>query len=246
MCKLLTDTISGTNLSYRVASKTKNTKILSEFEMVSWLAEGLKLEFNTDVFAREFAVGYGIADLVFAKSFMAEQNKIGRKPISNYYALMLYLGLSDNETFTVQDARSNIRSSDSTTQAAINYLLKDGYIEQVEKRTYVKSYTIEKPALKLVAIEAKLRDWKQGIIQARRYKSFTDESYLALLSQYEKNVDYDLLDAHDIGLILVDEKDGSITFKRRPIGVRPQHMAAIETSMYADEIFLNSFSVKTA
>lgn len=245
MCRLLTRSISSTTITRRVASKTQNKKILSEFEMVSWLAEGLKSEFNTDAFAREFAVGYGIADLVFAKSFISKNNKLDRRPISNYYALMLYLGLKDNEIFTVKEARSSIRSSDSTAQAAINYLLKDGYIEHAEKRAYVKSYTMEKPELKLVAIEAKLRDWKQGIMQARRYKSFTDESYLALLSQYEKNVDYELLDTHDIGLIVVDEKDGSIAFKRRPIGTRPEHMAAIETSMYADEVFLNTFSLKT-
>lgn len=246
MRRLLTQSISGTTISNRVASKTENKKILSEFEMVSWLAEGLKSEFQTDVFAREFAAGYGIADLVFAKSFISKNNELDRRPIGNYYALMLYLGLEDDTPFTTSEARSSIKASDSTTQSAITYLLKDGYIEQIGKGTYIKSYVMDKPALKLVAIEAKLRDWKQGIMQARRYKSFTDESYLALLSRYEKNVDYNLLDIHDIGLILVDEKDGQITFKRRPIGVRPKHMSAIETSIYADELFLGSFSIKTA
>lgn len=246
MRRLLTQSISGITISNRVASKTENKKILSEFEMVSWLAEGLKSEFQTDVFAREFAAGYGIADLVFAKSFISKNNELDRRPIGNYYALMLYLGLEDDTPFTTSEARSSIKASDSTTQSAITYLLKDGYIEQIGKGTYIKSYVMDKPALKLVAIEAKLRDWKQGIMQARRYKSFTDESYLALLSRYEKNVDYNLLDIHDIGLILVDEKDGQITFKRRPIGVRPKHMSAIETSIYADELFLGSFSIKTA
>lgn len=246
MHKLLTQSISDTTISIRVTSKKQNNKILSEFEMVSWLAEGLKSEFSTDAFAREFAVGYGIADLVFARSFISKNNQLDRRPISNYYALMLYLGLEEDAPFTVKEARSSTRASDSTTQSAIAYLLKDGYIEQIGKGTYIKSYVMEKPALKLVAIEAKLRDWKQGIMQARRYKSFTDESYLALLARYEKNVDYSLLDTHDIGLILVDEANGQITFKRRPLGVRPQHMTAIETSIFADELFLNSFSLKTA
>lgn len=242
---LLTPSISGTTIPYETTSKMKNKKILSEFEMVSWLAEGLKSEFSTDVFAREFAVGYGIADLVFARTFISKSNQLDRRPISNYYALILYLGLEEDVPFTARDARVSTKASDSTAQAAITYLLKDGYIEQVGKGVYVKSYVMDKPALKLVAIEAKLRDWKQGIMQARRYKSFTDESYLALLSRYEKNVDYDLLDIHDIGLILVDESSGEIAFKRRPIGLRPKHMTAVETSIYADEVFLNSFSIKT-
>lgn len=246
MCQRLTQSVSGITISNRVLSKIENKKILSEFEMVSWLAEGLKSEFQTDVFAREFTAGYGIADLVFAKSFISKNNELDRRPISNYYALTLYLGLEDDDPFTVSEARSSIRASDSTTQTAIAYLLKDGYIEQVAKGTYVKSYVMDKPALKLVAIEAKLRDWKQGIMQARRYKSFTDESYLALLARYEKNVDYSLLDLHDIGLVLVDERDGLITFKRRPIGTRPKHMSAIETSSYANELFLGSYSIRTA
>lgn len=56
-----------------------------------------------------------------------------------------------------------------------------------------------------------------------------------------------MLEYHDIGLILVNENSGSITFKRRPEGQRPKHMAEnIETELFANEIFLNSFSVKTA
>ncbi|MEO5498934.1 MAG: hypothetical protein ABIR46_00375 [Candidatus Saccharimonadales bacterium] len=241
----LTQSISSTTIHDRVSSKIKTIQTISEFEMVSWLAEGLKGEFKTDVFVREFAAGYGIADLVFAKSFKYKSNQLDRKPISNYYALLLYLGLEDEQPFKLNDARLNTKASDSTTQAAIAYLLKDGYVQQIEKGVYIKSYAIERLSLKLVAIEAKLRDWKSGILQARRYKSFTDESYLALLSRYEKNVDYELLDTHDIGLILVDETTGEITFKRRPIGTRPLHMNAIETSIYADELFLDSYSVKT-
>lgn len=55
----------------------------------------LKREFQTDAFVREFAVGYGIADLVFAKSFYSKKNKLNRKPISNYYSLMLLSDIAE-------------------------------------------------------------------------------------------------------------------------------------------------------
>ena len=225
----------------------KKTKILSEYELVSYLAEKLKREFQTDAFAREFAVGYGIADLVFAKSFYSKKNKLNRKPISNYYALILYLALQKDKPFTVADAVEILRCSRTTAHSAVTSLIDDGYIEQAEKPTYVKTTHIESSPMKLVAVEAKLRDWKQGILQARRYKTFTDESYLAILSKYEKNIDPDMLQHHDIGLILVDENSGLITFKRRPEGHRPKYMIEnAETELFANEIFLNSFSVKIA
>ncbi len=231
----------------KMSTKMKKTKILSEYELVSHLAENLTHEFQTDAFAREFAVGYGIADLVFAKSFYSRKNKLDRRPISNYYSLVLYLAIQQKQSFTIPEARQILQSSQSITQSAIAALLEDGYIRQAAKGTYVQTINVEHTQYKLVAIEAKLRDWKQGILQARRYKTFTDESYLAILSKYEKNIDPELLEHHDIGLILVDEDCGSIDFKRRPEGHRPKHMQdSVETELFANEIFLNSFCVKTA
>ena len=238
-------TISGS--TYHVPTKMTKTKILSEYELVSHLAEKLKPEFQTDVFAREFAVGYGIADLVFAKSFYSKKNKMDRRPISNYYSLILYLAIQQNQTFTTTDARQILRTSQSVAHTAVVTLVEDGYIQQTAKGSYIKSLEVEPPQLKLVAIEAKLRDWKQGILQARRYKTFTDESYLAILAKYEKNIDPELLKYHDIGLILVDDSSGTITFKRRPEGLRPKYMTeSVETELFANEVFLNSFCAKTA
>ncbi len=221
-------------------------QIISEFDLVSYLAESLKDEFKTDAFAREFSVGYGIADLVFARSFYAKKNKLGRKPLDNYYALMLYLSLSADQEFSLTYAATVLRSSRGIAQQATRVLLDDGYIAELKRGSYTKTTVIEPEPLRLVAIEAKLKDWKQGILQARRYKSFTDESYLAILARYEKNIDPALLETHDIGLILVDPATGSIEFKRRPVGNRPQHMVEqVETELYAHELFRGNYSFKT-
>lgn len=243
----------GLSITTMRVSGTKETKnmshidILSEYDLVSHLAEQLKGEFRTDAFAREFAVGYGIADLVFAKSFYSKKNRLNRKPINNYYALMLYLSLQPETEFTMADAAEKLRTNRLVAHNAATRLLEDGYISQVAKGSYTRANVIEPAPLKLVAIEAKLKDWKQGILQARRYKTFTDESYLAILAKYEKNIDPQMLAIHDIGLILVDHVTGTITFKRRPEGFRPKHMTEqVETEMYANELFLDSFRIKTA
>lgn len=244
---LLTLPVSITTMM-RSSTKQKYMpkQIISEFDLVSYLAEELKQEFKTDAFAREFSVGYGIADLVFARSFYARQNKLGRKPIDNYYSLMLYLSLQANHPFTTAEASNLLRVSRSIAGGAINSLVSDGYVTQLKHGSYAKTTVIEPEPMRLVAIEAKLKDWKQGILQARRYKAFTDESYLAILARYEKNIDPELLEAHDIGLILVDPASGSITFKRRPAGSRPQHMVGnAGTELYANELFLGNYRFKT-
>lgn len=56
-----------------------------------------------------------------------------------------------------------------------------------------------------VAVEAKISDWKNGLVQAQRYLLFSDYSYLALPEKNIKLVDLDLLKAVGIGLLSVRE-----------------------------------------
>ncbi|MDO8657356.1 MAG: hypothetical protein Q7K55_01350 [Candidatus Levybacteria bacterium] len=193
-----------------------NNSIQSEAEMVKVLASALKQKFNTDVSVQEFAGGYGIADLVFAKNFVAETNILDRTPINNYYALKSYLKLSSKTSFSVDDIIKLSGTSKGISEKVISYLLKENYIYKDGKHYCKSNVQFKNPIKKLVAIEAKLKDWKQGILQARRYKSFTDECYLAILARYEKNIDYTYLDKFGIGLILFNEKNGEIWIKQKP------------------------------
>ena len=56
-----------------------------------------------------------------------------------------------------------------------------------------------------ISIEVKLRDWKNGILQAKRYLRFSDYSYLAILEKYQRNIDMDELKNSGIGLIVVGD-----------------------------------------
>lgn len=58
-----------------------------------------------------------------------------------------------------------------------------------------------------VAVEAKISDWKNGIVQAQRYLLFSDYSYLALPEKNVKLVDLDLLKTVGIGLLSVKERE---------------------------------------
>ncbi|HEY1645453.1 MAG TPA: hypothetical protein VGF75_03640 [Candidatus Saccharimonadales bacterium] len=222
---------------------TKNTKKLpieTEFDLVTCLADKLQPEFQTDVFVKEFSAGYGIADLVFARSFYSKENVLKRKPISNYFALELYLSMPENTSLSLRDIASLVHLSPSSLRLVVISLVNDKYLEAVGLNTFRKIGYIESPVKKLVAIEAKLKDWKQGIMQARRYRSFTDECYLAILARYDKNIDYGYLERCDVGLILFDENTGDIELKRRPAEGQTLSFYRDETNFFAKELFLAS------
>ena len=65
-----------------------------------------------------------------------------------------------------------------------------------------------------IAIEVKIKDWKQGFYQAWRYNSFAEKSYLALYEPYSKNIDLNLFKDNNVGLIIFNEK--TITIKNHP------------------------------
>ena len=58
-----------------------------------------------------------------------------------------------------------------------------------------------------IAIEVKIKDWRQGFYQAWRYNSFAEKSYLAIYKKYSKNIDVSLFIDNNIGLIVFDENE---------------------------------------
>ncbi len=232
-------------MCYNIGKVSAYMEIKTEKQMVSELAKRLTIVFNTDTAVTELSAGYGIVDIAFAKNFFTAQNKIEREPLNNYLALKIVLGLEKNKTFSFLEAMKISGTSEGTCRKILKSLVELDYIEKIDFETYKKTYVVRNPIKKIVAIEAKLKDWKQGIVQARRYKSFTDECYLALLSQYEKNVDYGYLERFGIGLILFNPDSGKIIFKKRPKKNQFLAFHSELSSVFAKEVFLHNFSVKT-
>lgn len=212
--------------------------IHTEADLVQLLASGLQQSFNTDIAVQEFAGGYGIADLVFAKNFITGQNVINRKPLNNYYALKSYLSLPKEQPFTLNDIVKASGGGKTIGSTVANILTSGNYIFKENKLFYKTDTSLINPIKKLVAIEVKLRDWKQGILQARRYKSYTDECYLAILSRYEKNVDKNYLNQFGIGLILFNEENGEIWIKEKPTKNTLLSIYDDVVGLFAKELFL--------
>ncbi|MGC1122900.1 MAG: MmcB family DNA repair protein [Candidatus Methanofastidiosia archaeon] len=62
----------------------------------------------------------------------------------------------------------------------------------------------------VIAIEAKLRNWKKGIRQASTYRVGSDFVYLAIHRKFSHRVNKTLLKKASVGLIIVDQKEVEI------------------------------------
>lgn len=217
---------------------------LSEADLVTKIEKILKEKFKTDLTFREVSAGYGIADLVFAPSEMS--GIINREPITHFGTLKFFLEMS-RKRYSLEDLytlvphlpRSNARKS-------INFLLHNGYLLKEADGKYIKSDILSKDESiqKIIAIEAKLTDYKNGIIQAKRYQYFADQSYLAILKTASKHIDTQALQNSGIGLILFDETSETIDIlKPKKISESVQEKTY---RLFARELMLNQLATSVS
>ncbi|MFA5358640.1 MAG: hypothetical protein WC310_02335 [Patescibacteria group bacterium] len=161
---------------------------------------------------REVGVGYGVADLVLFrvnpdKCAIRNKNKQYKK-IKNeeFFKIFDYLPeLGANKKVDLNSLTKNLNIPKATLKYKyLKTLENNGFIKKVDNKYYFKINGWMPIAKEIIAIEAKLKDWKKGFVQANRYKSFANKAYLAMPAARGHLVDRELLKKHNIGLILFD------------------------------------------
>ncbi len=162
---------------------------------------------------REVGVGYGIADLVLFKPNKSKvlkrlgHNQHRRLLNENYFKVLG--NITDYEVSEIPTHIKEIESRVAISSGTLKYsilpdLKKAGYIREVDKNYYLKINGWLPIGKELIAIEAKLHDWRRGLQQAVRYKSFAHKSYLAVPSNLIKNVPREEVERYGVGLISFD------------------------------------------
>ena len=168
------------------------------------------LEKNGIRYGREIHMGIGVPDIAInigARSSMSY--------ITDYYILSMcdYIG---NYHPTKDEINIKFHFNDKRLHGYLDYLMQNGITEKRGERFYLKR-TIDSTKLgKTISIEVKLKDWKNGLLQASRYLGFSDYSYLALPKKAIRNVNQNSLVELGIGLLSVDE-NGTIEEIIHPI-----------------------------
>jgi len=214
---------------------------LDERTLVQKLDKILKKEFGTNLAFHEFSAGYGIADLVFAPDFSFRKSDIKHTPLTDFHCLNLLLNFEKDEVYSFDQIRDFSPSLDiQNLKKNLNLLVNNKYVKKISANRYVKIG--EKNELqqikKIIAIEVKLSDHKGGLVQARRYQYFADESYLAILKEVEKNIDFEEFNKYNIGLILFNTATNTIEIKS-PKRRNQNHEDNV--SIFAKQMMLSRF-----
>jgi hypothetical protein len=190
---------------------------------------------------REVGVGYGVADLVLArldskKCAVRVRNK-QFKPLlrEDFFKIFYHLPEDHKSPVSLNYLIKKTNLSESFLKYSIlKKLEKDGYVKRTEKNLYFKVNGWIPMAKELIAIEAKMKDWRRGFLQANRYKSFANKVYLAIPSKIEHLVDKKLLKKHGVGLIVLNTD----TNKKKVLSVKTIKPLNHFQNNFASEFFL--------
>lgn len=171
-----------------------------EKDLVSELVELLKKDHNIKYVTRELRNGNNIADVVFSED-ISRNHAIFEEYIQSYYYVNKIL---NKKRIKIDDLQIDSLTIQKEFKKFLKFLEKEGYINikgnNIEVIKKVKFATKN-----IVAIEAKLCDWKAGLEQALSYKVYSDYVYVAIEKTFYKNVDLEQFKLNNVGLILVEK-----------------------------------------
>lgn len=195
---------------------------------------------------REINIGNGIADLVLAKvnkiNLKKRLNHNQNKPLLNEHYFQTLKYIPDIEYKKRPVGISELENKTHLTKNFLKYtviknLESSGYITNVGGQKYLKINGWLPIADEVIAIEAKLKDWKRGFIQANRYQVCADKVYLALPKEISHLPDQNLFRKFGIGLITFD-----VNQKKLEVLVKPREKKINKLNdkrNYVSEFFLN-------
>jgi predicted transcriptional regulator len=187
----------GVQFRYKIQNTKmkKNTAFLdgSEKSMIPIIknnTDKLPLTYKRRVVSlEEFSAGTGISDLtIFTvdNKLLSKRQKSEKQPVTSKNQIQVLLTLLGSKQLTIAEIMEKVAlSSNQTVQKILEQLIECKLVVNIDGK-YSASYSLtDSTSENIIAIEAKVRDWKSGIRQAMRYKEYADYSYLAI---YENNV----------------------------------------------------------
>lgn len=165
---------------------------------------------------REVSTTHGVADLVLVRPLdkkvaIRQSHKQQYKLINeSYFAVLECLPdlhrSKKGRSFQELAGKVNISKS-YLKQKVIKKLVEEGFVVD-EEAGYFKINGWLPLASKVIAYEAKLYDWQQGLHQANRYRYFADEAYLVMPAQTVHRARPEQFESIGIGLVSFDAETG--------------------------------------
>lgn len=149
-------------------------------------------------YSKEIHMGIGIPDVSI--NIGASKNL---PKITDYYLLSLIEYISEKKHVSVNDLVDHFSYDKTKVQNYLNQLNSCGIAQEKNNQIVLNRKIFRLNLGKIISIEAKIKDWKSGILQAQRYLMFSDYSYLALPKDRINAANTDELIEAGIGLLAV-------------------------------------------
>lgn len=151
-------------------------------------------------YANEIRMGIGIPDISFN---IGGNRRI--KCVDDYYLFSVWDYVNTKKKTTLNEIGRQFLFSLEKVKRYVFQLARMSLVAVKDEVVRVIN-SIKNARLGItVAVEAKISDWKNGLVQAQRYLLFSDYSYLALPQKNIKLVNINLLKEAGIGLLSVKE-----------------------------------------
>ncbi len=155
-------------------------------------------------YAKEIRMGVGLPDVSINIGASKSMDKI-----TDYYQLILCEYLTVNKSVYLKKLLDDVSLDKIKVMGLLNDLESKNIVKIKNEKVYLNKKIFGRDLGVTISIEAKIKDWKSGLIQAERYLTFSDYSYLVMPEEKVKNVD--VLEVERLGLGLLSiSRDGEL------------------------------------
>lgn len=144
--------------------------------------------------------------------------------------------------------KQNIKENDMN-EVVIRHFSKNGYVSFEEMRVGLKQidlYFIHKHYPKTIAVELKIRNWRQAMRQAYQNTFYAQKSYVGLWHEFCKDTIASKISKYGIGVLNIEIDNVEILEAptHRPIGIYPSMKKIIDnlSSEYSSEFLWSNTS----
>ena len=206
----------------------------NEKELVDTLVEYLKEKYKIQYITRELQSGNNIADVVYSEKLERDHILFYNYVNSYYYVKNIYnkhkIGLNNLEITNKKNRKE--------FQQFLRELEKKGYIK-VENNKIEVVKKVDLATKNLVAIEAKLFDWRAGIEQAIRYKEYSNKVYVAIENEEISKIDKTIFKEKNIGLMSVSKNNVKEIIKPKREKIERLDVQYYMTDKFLQKLCLN-------
>jgi len=213
-----------------------------EAHMIEPVRSLMHRDMRLDTTAKEFNAGYGIADLVGAvlcRQACWIREKMGFTTALDHNIIHVLSTLDAHTRTSHAYILRRIPLSENTIlKKILPRMAALGLIERFSDGYVQLAVELPKPTERIVAIEVKQTNWREAILQARRYTFFADQTYVALWNGATRLVDRKQLYYHRLGLIGVEQDCAQVLVEaplRKPR--QPQMNRFCAEFLYAKALF---------